>query len=222
LTPWVSNAPDGAAFSRASALVAAMKKPFGVRRGIVKEAALGAVHGVVDGGYSDGTGLGIAISAGAREVLLILNSGPTDSPFYLEVLCTDGPRPANPMEPQALFPLFETSASAVQKAWSGFDRLRLPNGTQFLTMLSAGSIQMTTADNQYFGIERGHHVIVHVVTVCASLNIGFFEKYVNFGQLSQEIILTILSDDNRGIVNDVVLPMVMGQSSSGRSATVII
>jgi hypothetical protein len=209
ITPWSSRAPDGASFVAAEELIAGMKSPFGVSRRSVDAAAADAIHGVIDGGYSDGTGLGIAVASGAQEVLLVLNSGPTDRPFFLEILCKDGPRPANPMQPTELYPLFETTADAVQKQWLAMGELILPNAI-YLKRVIAGSFEMTTARNQYFGIAGGRNVTLHLIHVCASLNIGFFEKYVNFGSLAQEITSAISADVNRDFVNQVIMPMLMG------------
>merc|ERR1719487_372470 len=151
-----------------------MKDPFGVTKAAIDRLASAAVHGVIDGGYSDGTGLGIAVAEGAEEVLLVLNSATgcsTCSPFFVEMLCKHGPRPANPLIPTVLFPLFETNASEVRSAWSAFHHLTIPDGTKFLKTFAAGSIQMTTADNRYFGIVGGRNVTVHMIHVCSSLDI---------------------------------------------------
>jgi hypothetical protein len=102
LTPWVSNAPNGASFSHGNALVKQLEKPFGVSRRSIDDLAASAVHGVVDGGYSDGTGLGVAVASGAEEVLLVLNSASNCDAFYLEILCKDGPPPADFLQPKVL------------------------------------------------------------------------------------------------------------------------
>jgi len=207
ITPWVSRAPGGASFQSASELVADMRKPFGVSKRSIDALAAGAVHGVIDGGYSDGTGLGQALAEGAEEVLVVLNSGVTTSPFYLEVLCKDGPNRTDPFFPKELLPLFETPASSVNQAWSSFERMTLPIGTKYLTMFVAGTIQMTTIDNKYFGITGGRTVTVHVVHIAASLDIGFLERYTHFGSLVQEIAMAINAEDNKPFVENTLLPM---------------
>jgi len=222
LTPWVSRAPDGASFSTASELIANMRMPFGVRQGSVSSLAADAVHGVIDGGYSDGTALGTAISAGAEEVVLFLNSGVVNGPFYLKVLCKDGPAPDDPLTPKELFPLFETTAATVQKTWSAFHELKLSNDTVYVKRFLMGTINMTTADNEYFGLKAGRNITVHIVHICSTLNIGFFEKYVNFGELTQEIAATIVAQENSELVSTILVPMMLGKQFKGKGVPSII
>lgn len=222
LTPWVSIAPNGASFTTATALVDVMRRPFGVTKGSIDNLAAGAVHGVIDGGYSDGTALGTAVAAGAQEVLLVLNSAAECDAFFLDILMKDGPPPHDFLKPKVLYPLFETKASVVQAAWAAFPQLKLPNGTKFLKKLSAGTIHITTADNQYFGIKGGRKVTLHVVHACSDLDIGFLEKYVNFGYYSQEIILAINDADNKEFVNSILLPMVMGKGLNATVPTAVV
>merc|ERR1719291_1458368 len=138
---------------------------------------------------------------------MVLNSEVTSSPFYLEVLCSNGPKPQDPFKPAELFPLFETNASSVEKAWSSFQHLQLPNGTQFLKAFLAGTVQLTTATNEFFGIQGGRRVTVHLIHLMCGLDIGFLEEYVKFGTLAQEIALTLVAEDNKKLVKELLLPM---------------
>merc|ERR1712070_618751 len=160
----------------------------------------------------DNSGLGNAVAAGATEVVVFLNVNSTASPD-LELLTTGGPKPPNPGTPDDLYPLFQTSLATFRSAFEKFHQLVLPARTQFLKSIIVGTINMVTADNKYFGLTAGKNVTVHVVQTSSSLNIGFFEKYVNYGTFAQEIALAINSQENEAFVKNTLLPMVMGASS---------
>jgi hypothetical protein len=224
LTPWVTTTDEGGAeFLAAELVVEDMRKVAGVTMGIIDGLASLGVHGVIDGGLSGGTALGIAVAAGAEEVLLIMNSASGDgcNPFYLEILMRDGPRPLNQNQPAVLYPLFETTASTLSKAWSTFDELKLPSGTQFLKRFIAGTMQLTTANSDYFGFARGRNITLHLVQICANLNIGFLERYVNYGALTQEIIAAVVDKDNGPFVKKALLPMFIGHAVSGQAVDIV-
>jgi hypothetical protein len=214
LTPWVSRAQGGASFRSADQLIAQMKTPFGLSKYQIHEAASGALHGVIDGGFSEGTGLAHAVVSGAREVVVLLNSHSLPSngpPFFLELLCRNGPPPSDPLKPRALYPLFETTASTLKEQYAAFKQLNIPSGTTFLKQLKVGTTSLVTTDNPYFGLTRGRRITVHIIDVLADLDIGFFEEYVNFASLAQEIAAAILHASNNKFVQSTLLPMVMGR-----------
>merc|ERR1712083_291766 len=138
-----------------------------------------------------------------------LNAGVAGSPD-IELLSTGGPKSTVPLTPSDMYPVFQTTAADVKAAFENFHQLVLPTGTQFLKSLSAGTIEMVTTDNKYFGIKSGQQVTVHVVQTCSELNIGFFEKYVNYGTLAQEVAVAINSKENEAYVKATLLPMVLG------------
>jgi len=215
VTPWVSAAADGAAFTSAQDLVHELSKPFGISQASIEDLALHAVHGVIDGGFSDGTGIAHAVAAGSDEVLAIMNSNATQGAFYLELLCKDGPRPINAGEPAELFPVFETSASTVQDAFEKFHRLLPPPEAKFLTSFAVGTVTMITAENKYFGITGRRSVDLHVVLMSSNLDIGFFENFDNYSVFLQEVVKTITASENSDFVRNTLLPMVVGSDSNG-------
>jgi hypothetical protein len=213
-TPWVSTARDGASFTSAHALVQTLSKPFGINQNSIDDLASHAVHGVIDGGFSDGTGISQAVAAGSDEVLVILNSNETQHAFYLELLCKDGPGPINAGEPAELFPVFETSALTVREVFEKFHTLSLPPEAKFLKSFTVGTVPLTTADNKYFGITGKRSVKLHVVAIASSLDIGFFENFDNYGVFLQEVVQAITASENSAFVRSTLLPMVVGSAGS--------
>jgi hypothetical protein len=213
LTPWVSSAQGGTSFRSAAQLIAQMKTPFGVSKRLIRAAASEAVHGVIDGGYSEGTGLGHAVASGATEVVVVLNSNCKSNglSFFLEVLCKNGPPPIDTLKPKELYPLFETRASTLKKHFAAFKQLNIPNGTKFLDKLVVGTTQLITTDNPYFGLTRGRRITVHIIGVTSCLHIGFFDEYVNFAYLTQDIATAILDVSNTKFVQNTLLPMLEGR-----------
>ncbi|CAJ1358130.1 unnamed protein product, partial [Effrenium voratum] len=67
-----------------------------------KVAVLGqeAVHALIDGGYTDGTGIAQAVASGAEEVVVVLNSYSSNLAEYVAQLFPGGPvtKPGVPKE----------------------------------------------------------------------------------------------------------------------------
>ena len=58
---------------------------------------------------------------------------------------------------------------------------------------------------------------------CSSLNIGFFEQYLNYGTFAQEIAVALNSKENEAFVKGTLLPMVMGSSATvGTEASIAV
>lgn len=212
LTPWVSNAGGGAAFGTATELVQGLRRVDGISEKSMDALAQAKVHGVIDGGYTDGTGLANAVAAGASEVVLLLDDNSTATSYYVELLCRDGPTPA-PSSHRVYSAIFETPASAVQQYWQNLDSLCV-QGTTYLKKVTIGSFNLTTVDNAAYGVVGGRIVKVHVVQLCADVTIGFLEDMQNYNIYVQELIETILAGDNVDVVRNTLLPMFTGTTKA--------
>lgn len=214
LTPWVSNALDGSSFAQGAKLVSKLKTMNGVT-GInhwsIKALADAQVHGLIDGGYTDDPGLAQAVAAGADEVLVLLNSNATNNPFHVAMMFKDGPAPDDPGASKDLYPVFSSPVgSEVESRFTQFHRLALPSNN-FLKQLAVGSIQASTAQNAWFGIEAGRTVTINIINFCSSLGIGVGVDFTKYDKLIDEIMQALLAEENDSFVASTVLPMVLGQ-----------
>lgn len=208
LVPWISNAPDGKAFSVANALQNNLRKD-GISNKSVDALAVFAVHGVIDGAYTDNTALANAIAGGADEVVVVMNSDSKDNPVDLQLLFAGGF--VNPFIPTMMYPIFkEPTAKTLREKFALFHKLRLPWGTQFLKILQVGSFEATTEVNTYFDIAGDKKVTIHVVSVGSDLTIGFLEDFSQYNILAQEVAMTILDDANSDFVANTLLPLFEG------------
>ena len=66
-----------------------------------------AFHALIDGGYTDGTGIAQAVSSGASEVVVVLNSFSINQAEYVLQLFPGGPI-VKPGVPKELFPVFQS------------------------------------------------------------------------------------------------------------------
>lgn len=173
---------------------------------LISELGKTAFHALIDGGFSDGTGIAQAVSAGASEVVVVLNSFSTNQPEYVAQLFQGG-TVVKPAVPKELFPVFQSpSASAVETAFSEFETLKLHRNSSYLKVIAFGKIQATTAENKFFGIQGGHHVTLNIINICSELSIGFFANFQNYGHLVQEVALTISDPANRDVVLSQLMP----------------
>lgn len=165
-----------------------------------------ALHALIDGGFSDGTGIAQAVSAGASEVTVVLNSFSTNDAEYVAQLFKGG-KIVKPDVPTELFPVFQSpNAAAVEASFSKFETLKLASGSRFLKVLAFGSIQATTAENKFYGIAGGRNVSIHIINICSELSIGFFANFENYGHLVQEVALTVSDPANRDAVLSQLMP----------------
>eukprot|EP00403_Amphidinium_massartii_P043404 CAMPEP_0178446372 /NCGR_PEP_ID=MMETSP0689_2-20121128/40764_1 /TAXON_ID=160604 /ORGANISM="Amphidinium massartii, Strain CS-259" /LENGTH=533 /DNA_ID=CAMNT_0020071183 /DNA_START=146 /DNA_END=1747 /DNA_ORIENTATION=- len=209
LSPWIAGAPDGGGFEVATELVANLRQFGGVNHAAIDAIANAGVHAVIDGAYTDNTGIAAAVAAGSNEVLVLLNRNASGSLSYL---FQGGPPPDNPLEPASLFPVFERPSAAVaNEAFAGFHKLVIPGEASFLTGISVGSLQAETAQNTAWGIRRGRQITLNIVAVSSSLNIGEFENLAHYDALTEEVVKAILADENTDFIRRTLLPMFRGR-----------
>ena len=220
VTPWVAAGADAdsgpSPFDVASRLVASVKKR--VRPASVDALAAAAVHGVIDGGYTDNSGVANAVAAGATEVVVLLNSNASTSLSHLfsgrEVPPAGNAMSGNgePYQPPSLYPVFSApSATDASVRFRSFARLHLPAAsTTYLQEVAVGSLRAVTAANGAWGLSAGRAVTLHVISVSSSLNIGEFENFLHYDALVEEIATAIVAAENEQLVTDILLPMMLG------------
>lgn len=218
LTPWVCTEREGKAFSEASKLVKQVPVPFSDQA--LHAVADKAVHGLVDAGITEGTGIAQAVAEGATDIVAFMNlasGNDFDSPSYLLKLFK-GDRGG-----VCGLPVFQSpSKDVVDAAYSGKGAhgfKQLP-GQMHLKGIRIGTISCVTADNMWLGISSGTSVRLHVVAVGTDLGIigapargaQSFEPWNHYDELVQEIVdcVTAADEDTRNVVQSVLLPMILG------------
>jgi hypothetical protein len=227
MTPWISTAPNGQAFEAANTLVKQLDyneshRVIGISNKSVDDFAKAAVHGVVDGGYSDNTGIANAVAAGADEVVVLVNSNAAGiaSMQYVNVLFAGGSVP--PQVPKALFPVFERpTAAELQAQINNFHKLDLA-GSKLLKFISVGTVTATTTDNIYFGIQGSRKVTIHIINVGGALSIGYFQNFANYATFTQEIVSVMLAKENADFVSTTIMPIFLGSGKSDRAQQIIV
>lgn len=225
--PWISTAPDGLAFEVANTLIKQLEyneshRWIGIPNKSVDDFAKAAVHGVIDGGYSDNTGIANAVASGVGEVVVILNSNATGITSLPDVLALfPGGANGSEFQPKVLYPVFESPTSAdLQSQINSFHNLDL-GGSEFLRFISVGTVIATTADNFYFGIQGSRAVTLHIINIGSALSIGLFENFANYATVIQEIVSVMLAKENAGFVLDTIMPIFLG-SANAREIEVVV
>jgi len=178
-----------------------------------------AVRGVIDSGFTDGTGISQAVSEGSREVLSFLNldstTGDYDKPIYLEKLFTSGTKFTNDTREQdkIIFPIFAEFAAAVQVKYAHFTELAVPSSAKYLAGIRVGSLTATTVDNAWFGITAGHEVKINIVSIGSPTQIGFGVDFFDYDHLLQDIVDCLVSPNNVEAVRRELVPMLFGTTS---------
>ncbi|CAK9004810.1 unnamed protein product [Durusdinium trenchii] len=166
-----------------------------------------AFHALLDGGFTDGTGVAQAVAAGSSEVVAVLNSFSSNQPEYVAQLFPGG-TVIKPGVPKELFPVFQSpNASTVQASFEHFETLQIAAGSMYLKVLAIGTIDAVTADNAFFGITRGRAIKIQVINICSELSIGLFANFAHYSNLVEEIVLTISDPANQDAVLTKLMPL---------------
>eukprot|EP00927_Polykrikos_kofoidii_P035543 TRINITY_DN30100_c0_g1_i1.p1 TRINITY_DN30100_c0_g1~~TRINITY_DN30100_c0_g1_i1.p1 ORF type:complete len:624 (+),score=90.95 TRINITY_DN30100_c0_g1_i1:47-1873(+) len=205
-TPWAVSEGGSKAFQQAGDLIKRLVGPFGVNTKSVDALADAKIRGVVDAGFTDGTGIAHAVAAGATDVLVVLNSNATNDATYVERMFLGGYQPDVDAAP--LFPVFgQPSGTEVARHFETFHTMEIPASSKFLKLIAVGVIEAVTVNNSFFGVEGGRHVTLSIVNIGSSLTIGGTQDFYDYGTLLQEIVETLISDANIPFVRDVFLPL---------------
>mmetsp|Transcript_115987 Transcript_115987/g.334933 ORF Transcript_115987/g.334933 Transcript_115987/m.334933 type:complete len:568 (+) Transcript_115987:108-1811(+) len=194
LTPWAALAlPGGSMFSAGTSCHLDLEDK-GVSRGRLRICARSGVAGVVDGGYTEGSGVAQAVASGAGEVVAVVNDLVSISGLFQ--------RRSGSSEtlgiPRLHLPIFaewygESLFEDAQHLW-------IPEGSEFLKQFMVATVRGTTIKNDLFGVEAGRNVTLRVVYVKTDLQIGMLSDYARYGGLAQEIELCMLSKANAEVM----------------------
>merc|ERR1712151_683289 len=211
VAPWISNAPDGKALTQGNALVEKLFKQDHVSQELLDELAAGCVRGVVDAGFTDGTGIAKAVAMGATRVtaLLNLNSGADyEMGSFLLRLFQGGADVGNASGFRVFEPIFEEDAASVKKKYENLEEIQPTEECNVLTGIEVGTITATTCESKAFGIDARTTITINVVSVGSNAPIGPPVDYFIYDQLVQEIMDSLLASGRpEHIMKHVLLPM---------------
>mmetsp|Transcript_82485 Transcript_82485/g.229979 ORF Transcript_82485/g.229979 Transcript_82485/m.229979 type:complete len:530 (+) Transcript_82485:76-1665(+) len=202
LAVWQGSGVGQDAFTKAERLVLGLGKSGRVSQEAVEELAASAVSAAIDAGVSDTTGIAYAVAAGSTDVVAYLDFA---NPKHLANLFTghyevDGATGENPL------PVFQEGASGILSEYAAFAALQLTPGAKFLTAISVGTLQATTAENKLWGITAGISVTVHVIAVAGAVTMGWLQNVHDYDVLAQEVIETVILEENSALMRETVMP----------------
>lgn len=205
LTPWVSSQNANLAFKSGSILVDRARE--NQDSSSLQSLAEAKVHGLIDGAYTDNTGIANAVASGADDVIAFL-CGPasTENSGLLQLFQGSYQGHDIPGIELATSPIFSEPYTAAQQQYAQLTALRLAEQNQrLLTSIKVGTILATTTSNKWYDISSGRKIKIHIVSISTDMGVGFFQDFLLYNQLVQEIVSTIVLPSNVEIVKSKVL-----------------
>lgn len=208
LAVWSETAADGVkAFQEAAATVKAITDEHG-NPPLLSAQSLADKELIaqVDGGLADNTGIGHALAAGRSEIICfvplidffwLLFDRTAD---YMNFMHEAWPLPdfvENHFNQcplcYASFKLFQETEQQVKETWEQTStKLVLPPGVRYVNSIRVGTLQLTTLKNDYFGIEAGRRVTLHVVNINSPVGIGGV-NYYDYPAVVQDVVDVLLN-----------------------------
>mmetsp|Transcript_15108 Transcript_15108/g.43658 ORF Transcript_15108/g.43658 Transcript_15108/m.43658 type:complete len:587 (+) Transcript_15108:46-1806(+) len=196
LTPWAALSVGGeATFSQGAACFYDLEDK-GMSRGRLRVCARTGVIGIIDGGYTEGSGVAQAVAVGADEVVVVVNDLISISGLYQRDKGSSEPL-GIPMLHLPIFAERYHESMFVEKV-----ELRIPRSARFLKRFMVATAFGTTIKNDLFGIAAGRNVTLRVVYMKAGLQIGVLSDYDGYTKFSQEVVETMLDEGNADVVDD--------------------
>jgi hypothetical protein len=197
-----------------------------------------AVHALIDGAFTDNTGIAHAVATGATEVVSLVNItedgfsfSDTAGPEDLFRLFTEDPKDKfkpwyresdtflSLLPDMLAFSIFSDKVEDIKEKYNNeqvFRRLIIREGNDKLVSIRVGTLEVHPADNQFFGVrDCGQAVTLHVVVVATTEDMGEFTDFHGYGLLAQEIIETLSCSENLPLVENTILPAFLGQGHHG-------
>eukprot|EP00930_Biecheleria_cincta_P048885 TRINITY_DN34141_c0_g1_i1.p1 TRINITY_DN34141_c0_g1~~TRINITY_DN34141_c0_g1_i1.p1 ORF type:complete len:684 (-),score=59.55 TRINITY_DN34141_c0_g1_i1:171-2159(-) len=205
MATWISNVGGGRTFDIASLYRANTAALGQVSQAMADSYAYSQVQGLVDGAYTDNTGIAWAIASGATEVVCIMNSESLMSGIFY--LFAGAPAQWGAGFIKLLYyNIFEESEASAKDQYQDFPRLEQPGGTsKFVKGIAYGTWETTTVENKWFGIKAGIKVTLHVLSVEAvGVSMADLTDFYYYGTLVNEITSTFAYAPNKDAVNEIL------------------
>jgi len=188
---WVSSARAGRAFEAAKALVVrivdAARPAHADQLGALADLS---VRALMDGAATDNTAIAQAVAAGASRVVAF-----QANVRGLHLLFQGAPLEALREELGASYdPVFAEQAEEVMERVRRFERLAVPEDNRILRGVTVGTLEVTTARCDPFGIEEGRRVQLHVLVVDSSLTLGHLRDFRDYAALLGQLVREFSAD----------------------------
>lgn len=224
---WLAaNEPATTAFQKAEDMLRNLRAGNKISENSVKNIASAGVHSIIDGGFTDNTGIINAVAAGSTELHVWLNTnlGEDGAPQVNGVLnLFEGGKSGKPSRlagDMLFFQIFSTDTDDAKAQIDQFQKLdhQLDNVNpedDTIVDFRAGTIETTTVDNPVVGIQGGIKVTLKIFIVTSSLTIGYLEDFNNYATLVGQIVGTLEKESNKEVVVDMLGSMVRGEGALG-------
>jgi len=206
---WASNASEGKAFEAAEKIVETIRnsgRPATLQQ--CDDLADLGVRALIDGAYTENTGIAHAVASGATDVTAFIST-------ELEQLF--GMFQGSPTESQSQgvtflsYSIFAEHHTEIRDRVTEFQSLVMPEGNRVLQGLVVGTLVVTTMQNDSFGITGGRQVTLRIISVSSSLSIGYAEDFreygVFLGQLVREYSDALAMEQNSNTMDEFVRQM---------------
>lgn len=230
---WVASTACDATqvFSEGSAAASNVASGGAVTSQALELLAEKGVYDTCDGGAVDNTGIAAAVSAGAKDVVVVLNDPePKYDPYPKALLTLFSKAVLTPDKnlPGLLFHenpyrIFSSpSVQEVKTAWDNFSVIT-PRTKGVLKSIRIGTLpKARTVRNPWLGTEDqpedGHHVTIHVVQVeCDYTTFG--NDFHDGNQLVAELVTVI--GENKNVVHEELMPMFFGKDVVAQEAAAV-
>lgn len=185
LNVWLSSAPAGSAFEVAQQVLADTRSN-SITAEQVDRVAQNALHTVIDGGFTDGTGIAHSIAAGADVVVSI-----QIALDWMYKLFEGGG------DDSGCGSIFKESVDRVKEQEESFTCFDIPDECKaHLSKIGFGTIRATTVDNKYWGIKADKIIAIKVIYVESDAGIGGTSDFYDYGVLVGHIARTMAHNSN--------------------------
>ena len=177
-------------------ILSAIDKAGEVDAAAMIQASESQVKAVIDGAYTDNTGIANAVAAGHTDIVAWIQGTGMDTPSSLQDLFA-GARSTVEQSMgivQSRFQIFSfPTSSQFNIDFANWDSLHV-QGTSQLEGIKYATVQATTAANRFFGIKDALKINLRIVYVGSKLNMGVGMKLEDYSTLVGEIVNTIRSN----------------------------
>lgn len=169
--------------------------------------------GMVDSGLTDNTAIGHAVSSGAREIFYmgqVMSNGELED-FYRVFAGKKTDTPLIPLTAldfcpfcKANFQVFQQTESEVKSKLQEVSQFfKISPTSSAVTGIRVATLNLTTSQCDYFGIEADRAVTLNLVVIESPLFMGGF-AYSDYATMVQDIMDAFRNPENSGLVNKIL------------------
>jgi len=150
---------------------------------------------IIDGAYTDNTGIAQAISAGATTVTSMVNN--IGDVWKLFV---DEPGPISISDGRIWFQIFDKSPAIAMQDFTNTSTCLQTDSMTFLRSLCFGTVRSRTVSNSWMGVEANVDITLNIIAVSETPRVGMWAKGTAFAHLVQEIAMSVADQSDARVV----------------------